>query len=430
MSLPNPAQLPSQLCLTGPADLPFGDLASPAEVLDLRYLRANLEYLADLGQEAGVKVLLAQKAYSLYKTYPLIGQYLDGACASGLYEARLAREAMPGKDLHVFSPAYQEEELRELLSYADHVIFNSPGEWQRWRAQALAAQAARPADQPLALGLRLNPEYAEIAEDIYNPAAPGSRLGTTQKELAKALAQDPTFWEGLSGFHVHALCEEGAESLAGVLAALDRNFASYLARPEITWLNLGGGHHFTRRHYKVPLFLDLMQDYKKRYQLEIFVEPGEAVPLDCGWLVSRVLDTPVNEINLAIMDSSASCHMPDVLEMPYRPRCFRVLDDGSYELAEDPASSGTPAGTAEEGGTYTYRLGGPTCLAGDVIGDYSFHSLLQRGDLLVFCDMSIYSHVKRNSFNGMPLPDLYTWDGDQLHCLRHFTYEDFKNKLG
>lgn len=417
MSLPNPAQLPSQTCLTGPADLPFASLPSPAEVLDLRYLEANLAYLAALGQAAGVKVLLAQKAYSLYQTYPLIGQYLAGTCASGFYEARLAHEEMPGHDLQVFSPAYQAEELAEVLTYADHVIFNSPSEWRRWRQQALAAQAARSKDAPLALGLRLNPEYAEIQEDIYNPAAPGSRLGTTSRELAQALDQDPAFLQGLTGFHIHALCEQGAESLAGVLEAAEKNFGPYLARPEISWLNLGGGHHFTRRDYNVALFVDLMQAWRAKYDLEIFVEPGEAVALDCGWLVSQVLDTPVNDIQLAILDSSAACHMPDVLEMPYRPRCFRVLPDGTYEPGLDSQA-------------YLYRLAGPTCLAGDIIGDYAFSSLLQRGDRLVFCDMSIYSHVKRNSFNGMPLPDLYSWDGKELHCLRHFSYDDFKAKLG
>lgn len=417
MSLPNPANLPSQICQTGPADLPFSDLPSPAEVLDLRYLRANLEYLADLGQAAGVTVLLAQKAYSLYQTYPLIGKYLAGSCASGLYEARLAHEEMPGKELQVFSPAYQAEELEEVLTYADHVIFNSPSEWQRWRDQALAAQAARPAESPLALGLRLNPEYAEIEEDIYNPAAPGSRLGTTRRELDLALARDPDFLQGLTGFHIHALCEQGAESLAGVLAALEENFSPYLSLPEISWLNLGGGHHFTRRNYNVALFVELMQSWRAKYGVKIYLEPGEAVALDCGWLVSRVLDTPVNGLRLAILDTSASCHMPDVLEMPYRPRCFRVGSDGAYE----------PEGESSE---YAYRLGGPTCLAGDIIGDYSFASPLKRGELLVFGDMSIYSHVKRNSFNGMPLPDLYSWDGRELVCLRHFDYQDFKTKLG
>lgn len=417
MSLPNPAKLPSQLCLTGPADLPFADLPSPAELVDLRYLRSNLEYLADLGQAAGVTVLLAQKAYSLYQTYPLISQYLAGSCASGLYEARLAHEEMPGKALQVFSPAYQAGELKEVLTYADHVIFNSPSEWQRWRQQALAAQANRPAEAPLALGLRLNPEYAEIEEDIYNPAAPGSRLGTTRQELDRALAQDPDFLKGLTGFHIHALCEQGAESLAGVLAAVEAHFAPFLTLPHISWLNLGGGHHFTRRDYNVALFVELMQNWRGKYAVEICVEPGEAVALDCGWLVSRVLDTPTNGLRLAILDTSASCHMPDVLEMPYRPRCFRVRPDGSHE----PEAEASP---------YLYRLGGPTCLAGDIIGDYRFASPLQRGDLLVFDDMSIYSHVKRNSFNGMPLPDLYSWDGRDLVCLRHFSYEDFKTKLG
>ncbi len=401
------------------SDIPFAGLPSPAEIIDLRLLEDNLRYLHELGEAAGVKILLAQKAYSLFSTYPLIGHYLRGTCSSGLYEAKLAQEHMPEGEIHVFSPAYKEGELDELLEFADVIIFNSPSEWQRWRKKVLIAQKERKEKNghDLSFGLRVNPEYSEIAEEIYNPSAKGSRLGTTLIELEKALAQDEAFWHGLSGLHFHSLCEEGAEELEQVLQAFDEKFAPYIEG--LSWLNFGGGHHFTKKDYNVELFFSLMDRYKAKYKVPIYLEPGEAIPLDCGFLFSRVLDVGCNQINFAILDSSAACHMPDVLEMPYRPKLFRILGGGRFERA----------GVAGEF-AHSYRLGGPTCLAGDIIGDYSFSSPLSRGDMLVFCDMSLYSHVKRNSFNGMPLPDLLSFDGKNVETIRKFTYYDFKTKLG
>lgn len=409
-----PDLLLSQQTRLGPTDLPYDQLPSPAEVLDLRFLKDNLRYLRALAQAAGVEILLAQKAYSLFDTYPVIARYLSGSCSSGLYEARLAAEYFPDGIIQVYSPAYKQGELEEILTLADYVIFNSPSEWLRWRPLALEAAQKR---ENLRFGLRLNPEFSAMHTDLYNPAAPGSRLGTTLAGLERAQEAHPDFWQGLSGLHVHCLCEEGAEELDGLVKVLLDRFGDYLSQME--WLNLGGGHHFTRSDYRVELFLETIKKLKKHTDARIFMEPGEAIPLDCGWLLTRVLDLPYNEMRLAILDSSASCHMPDVLEMPYRPRLFRVGADGSQEAAAEPREK-----------AYTYRLGGPSCLAGDIMGDYSFDQELQRGDMLAFCDMSLYSHVKRTSFNGMPLPDLYTWNGKKLKCLRHFTYEDFKSKLG
>ena len=323
-----PDLLLSQTETSAPRDIPFEQIESPAEILDLRYLEDNLKYLADLQAKAGVSILFAQKAYSLFSTYPLMSKYLSGTTSSGLYEAKLAHDFYPGGVLQVFSPAFKQAELEEVLTFADYVIFNSPSEWQRWKDLARSAAAERvnqgKASKPIFFGLRVNPEYSEIEEEIYNPAAPGSRLGTTVKELNKALDQDPDLLSGISGLHFHCLCEEGAEELAGVVDAFLDKFSDFI--PELSWINLGGGHHFTRRGYNVDLFLktiDLVKS-KAKADVEIFVEPGEAIPLDCGWLLARVLDTPYNEMNLAILDTSAACHMPDVLEMPYRPRVFRI----------------------------------------------------------------------------------------------------------
>ena len=403
----------SQWTKTAPADLPFLDLPTPADIVDLRYLEDNLRFLSEVQEQSHAKILFAQKSYSLFDTYPLIGRYLAGTTSSGIYEARLAHEHMAEGEIHVFSPAFSEKELDEVLTFADVVVFNSPRQWQLWREKALAAKAKR----PLSFGLRLNPEYSEVEEEIYNPATPGSRLGTTEVELRKALAEDPELLEGIEGFHFHTLCEDSAETLAHTLQAFVEHFGEWL--DAIKWLNWGGGHLITREGYNAKLLIEMIRDFSADYGCEIYLEPGEAIPLDCGWLMGSVLDTLENQMRVAILDVSASCHMPDVLEMPYRPRAFLVHKDGSYELAGEP-----------EEGVYTYRLGGATCLAGDVIGDYSFSRPLERGDRIVFCDIAIYSHVKRNHFNGMPLPNLYLWDGQEARCIRNFGYKDFKGMLG
>lgn len=460
-----PRLLPQSTRL-GPADLPYWQPATPADVLDLRYLESNLTFLADLSEQLDVRILLAQKAFSLPAAYPLIGRYLAGTTASGLYEARLAQEAMPGGEIHVFSPAYKEAELRELCDYADHLIFNSPAEWRRWRDLVRGAARRRPPERPLELGLRLNPEYAEVAEAIYNPAAPGSRLGITERELRQVLAAEPDFLDGISGFHLHALCEEGAETLSRMLEAALQHFGDLFAGAR--WLNLGGGHLLTRAGYQTSVLAASLDHLRAvaGQDLRLYLEPGEAVALDCGWLITTVEDTSFNELHLAILDASAACHMPDVLEMPYQPRCFRVQGDGQMEAARplgqntslselqdrlretaadlekpSPETVALDAGPDSDLSTAAasasavddpriWRLGGRTCLAGDVTGDYAFSSPLQPGDRLVFADMAIYAHVKRNHFNGMPLPDLYTWDGRELCCLRHFTYADFRSMLG
>ncbi len=444
----DPSCLLSQQTRSGPPDLPFAQVASPAEVVDLRYLADNAAFLQRVAEAAGAKILLAQKAYSLYESYPLLARYLAGTTSSGLYEARLAHEEWPGGEIHVFSPAYREDELQELLSFADHLIFNTPSQWLRFRDQALAAQKTR----PISFGLRLNPEYSEVKEAIYNPAGAGSRLGTTQRELEAALAREPHLLDGLSGFHMHTLCEDSAETFARTLEAFLQRFAAYI--PGRSWLNFGGGHHITRAGYNTALLIKSLREVQKRFGVDLYLEPGEAVCLDCGWLVSTVLDGMTNGLDIALLDTSACCHMPDVLEMPYRPRVF-LLDKGdekvvvpsSCEKSGCPSSGvsadrcskiDVPSGVCldyEMGGEpgekpYTTRLGGPTCLAGDIIGDYSFSRPLVPGDRLVFCDMALYSHVKRNSFNGMPLPALQCFDGTELRTLRRFDYEDFKTRLG
>lgn len=444
----DPSRLISQQTRSGPPDLPFAQAASPAEVVDLRYLADNAAFLQRVAEAAGAKILLAQKAYSLYESYPLLARYLAGTTSSGLYEARLAHEEWPGGEIHVFSPAYREDELQELLSFADHLIFNTPSQWLRFRDQALAAQKTR----PISFGLRLNPEYSEVKEAIYNPAGAGSRLGTTERELKAALVREPQLLEGISGFHMHTLCEDSAETFARTLEAFLQRFAAYI--PGRSWLNFGGGHHITRAGYNTALLIKSLREVQKRFGVDLYLEPGEAVCLDCGWLVSTVLDSMTNGLDIALLDTSACCHMPDVLEMPYRPRVF-LLDKGDEKVVVPSSceksgcpSSGVSADRCsksdvpscvcldyEMGGEpgekpYTTRLGGVTCLAGDIIGDYSFSRPLVPGDRLVFCDMALYSHVKRNSFNGMPLPALQCFDGTELRTLRRFGYEEFKTRLG
>lgn len=412
----DPSRLMAQRSRTAPEDIPFAELPTPCDVIDLRLLEDNLAYLKRTAEASGARILLAQKAYSLFATYPLIGRYLSGTTASGLYEARLAHEEMPGTEVHVFCPAYTSEELEELLGFANVLIFNSPRQWLIHRERCLAAKKRRP--DSLSFGLRVNPEYSEVEEAIYNPAAEGSRLGMTERVLRSALTEHPDLLEGIEGLHFHALCEDSAEALQNTLKAFEAHFDDII--PHCRWVNFGGGHHITRADYNVKLLVDLVRDFKARRGTEVYLEPGEAIPLDCGWLVTEVMDVVDNGLDIAILDCSASCHMPDVLEMPYRPRVFKIHAPGRYERGGEAGEK-----------AHTVRLAGPTCLAGDVIGDYSFEAPLAPGDRLAFCDMSLYAHVKRNSFNGMPLPDLYAYDGkSKPRCLRHFTYEDFKTRLG
>ena len=374
------------------------ELPTPCYVIQEEQLRQNLEILKGVMDRTGCKILLAQKAFSMYEVYPLIAQYLSGTTASGLYEARLGAEEMGipfGKETHIFSPAYKEEEFDEILTYCDHIVFNSFEQLERFGKRA--AEAGK------SVGLRINPQYStQEGHEIYDPCATGSRLGVTIEKFR------PELLEYVDGLHFHTLCEQDAQPLHDTLKEVERQFGEWL--PKTKWLNFGGGHHITREGYDIALLERCICDMKEKYDLEIFLEPGEAVALNAGVLLTKVEEIVENSIQIAILDTSAACHMPDVLEMPYRP----PLQDG-YE-AEEKA--------------YTYRLAGPTCLAGDVIGDYSFAEPLKRGDTLTFEDMAIYTMVKNNTFNGMRLPAIVLEDKDgECRVVRQFGYEDFKMRL-
>ena len=374
------------------------ELPTPCYVIQEEQLRQNLEILKGVMDRTGCKILLAQKAFSMYEVYPLIAQYLSGTTASGLYEAKLGAEEMGipfGKETHIFSPAYKEEEFEEILTYCDHIVFNSFEQLERFGKRA--AEAGK------SVGLRINPQYSTLeGHEIYDPCAAGSRLGVTVEKFR------PELLEYVDGLHFHTLCEQDAQPLHDTLKEVERQFGEWL--PKMKWLNFGGGHHITREGYDIALLERCICEMKEKYDLEIFLEPGEAVALNAGVLLTKVEEIVENSIQIAILDTSAACHMPDVLEMPYRP----PLQDG-YEAEEKE---------------YTYRLAGPTCLAGDVIGDYSFEEPLKRGDTLTFEDMAIYTMVKNNTFNRMRLPAIVLEDKDgECRVVRQFEYEDFKMRL-
>ena len=387
------------------------ELRTPCYVIQEEKLKENLQILKDIRERTGCRILLAQKAFSMYSVYPLIGEYLDGTTASGLYEARLGYEEM-GRENHIFSPAYREEEMEEILKYCGHVVFNSPAQLKKYRERA--KQAGR------SIGLRVNPERStQEGHAIYDPCAPFSRLGTTAEQFRRELTDEEI--RSLDGIHFHTLCEQNADALAETLEAVEEKFGDYLYH--MKWVNFGGGHHITRKDYDRALLEKCIRHVKETYDVEVYLEPGEAVALDAGILLTQVLEIVENGMKIAILDTSAACHMPDVLEMPYRPP---LKDAGEPEKGE---AEGAPArGTADR--PYVYRLAGPTCLAGDVIGDYTFRQQLQSGDRLEFQDMAIYTMVKNNTFNGMKLPDiiLERENGD-CQAIRKFGYEDFRCRL-
>ena len=368
---------------------------TPCYVVEESLLLKNAKILEYVQQQANCKILLAQKAFSMYSAYPLLSRYLKGTTASGLYEAKLGREEFDG-EVHVFSPAYKTDEMQELVQIADHIVFNSFSQWKKHR------DTIKNCGRKISCGLRVNPEYSEIETEIYNPCAKNSRLGITLEQF------DESELDGIDGLHFHTMCEQGAETLERTLPYFEDKFGKYLYN--MKWVNFGGGHHITRDDYNVELLIKCVKYISEKYNVQIYLEPGEAVALNAGFLVSEVMDIGKNGMNFAIVDTSAACHMPDVLEMPYRPMIV---------------GSGQP-----DEKSYTYRLGGPTCLAGDIIGDYSFDKPLTVGDRLVFTDMAIYSMVKNNTFNGMPLPRIYlnTLD-DELKLVKEFGYEDFKSRL-
>ncbi len=380
-------------------------LPTPCYVVDEDRLEENLKILAGVMEETGCRILLAQKAFSAYGLYPLIGKYLNGTTASGLFEAHLGRQEMAlhpefrGRNLetHVFSAAYREDEFQEIAGLCDHVVFNSFAQLEKFRDTAQQMGAG--------IGLRINPECStQEGHAIYDPCSPGSRLGITADQFSEEKLS------GVEGLHFHTLCEQDADDLERTLDAVEEKFGRYLSLPQMKWLNFGGGHHITRKDYQIPLLIRCIRRIKERYGLQVYLEPGEAVALNAGYLLTKVLDVVENGgVSIAILDTSAACHMPDVLEMPYRP----PLKD-----------SGMPGEKA-----YTFRLAGPTCLAGDVIGDYSFDEPLKVGQELVFQDMAIYSMVKNNTFNGMPLPAIAFMRQGQCRIWKQFGYENFKCRL-
>jgi len=381
-------------------------IATPAFVVDEGLLTKNLEILKSVSDASGCKILLAQKAFSMYSLYPVIGEYLSGTTASGLYEAKLGREEM-GKENHVFSPAHIESEFDEILEICDHVVFNSLSQWSKFREKCDSARIK--STSPLNVGLRINPEHSTQEHGIYDPCSPGSRLGITKQNFEDGLHEYGAKIEDFDGLHFHTLCEQNSDALEETLTAAEEKFGQYFHK--IKWINFGGGHHITREDYDIPLLIKLIKQISGKYNVQVYIEPGEAVVLNTGFLVSSVIDKVTNgSVQNLILDTSAACHMPDVIEMPYRPP---VANSG--EANEKP---------------YTYRLGGPTCLAGDIIGDYSFDCAIDIGDKLVFCDMALYTMVKTNTFNGTRLPDIVIRDANGVcKVVKSFGYGDFKSRL-
>ena len=373
----------------------FHSVPTPCYIVDEKLLERNLQILDSVQQRTGCKILLALKGFSMFATFPLVGRYLHGITASSLHEARLGREEMD-KEVHIFAPAYIEEDFDEILNLVDHMVFNSFNQLAKYKARV------RQAGRPIEIGVRVNPEYSEIATDLYNPCAPYSRLGITRANFR------PEEMDGVDGIHFHTLCEQNSDALAHTLPVFEEKFGPFLKG--LKWINFGGGHHITRPDYDIESLIRSITHIQDKYQVQVYLEPGEAIALNTGFLVTSVLDIIENGKQLAILDTSAACHMPDVLEMPYRPMII-----GSGEGGEKP---------------YTYRLGGPTCLAGDVIGDYSFDAPLLPGDRLVFTDMAHYTMVKNNTFNGIGLPSIALSDlSGQTRVIKRFGYSDFRNRL-
>ena len=383
-----------------PAGL-FREIPSPAYVIDEAQLRRNGEILRSVSQRTGAKILLAQKAFSNFAFYPILSEYLAGTEASGLYEARLGREEMPDKEVHVFCAAYRDDEFREVTRYADHIVFNSITQLRRFAPMA----------EGKSLGLRINPQCStQDGHDIYDPCAPGSRLGVTRESWDAQMDEETLSL--LDGLHFHTLCEQNSDDLETTLRAVHEKFGDVL--PRMKWINMGGGHHITRHDYDLDTLCRCIGFAQTQWDVEVYLEPGEAVALNAGFLVTRVLDLVENSgTNIAILDSSAACHMPDVIEMPYTPPLWGASPEPSETLP------------------YRCRLAGPTCLSGDVIGDFSFDHALEIGETLVFGDMAIYTTCKNNTFNGMPLPNIWAWNQNRTFTpLTDFGYTDFKHRLG
>ncbi|MCD7780458.1 MAG: carboxynorspermidine decarboxylase [Candidatus Gastranaerophilales bacterium] len=369
------------------------ELKTPCYIIQKSKIIENLEKLKEIIDTTGCKILLAQKAFSMYSLYPLIGKYLSGTAASGLYEAKLGKEEM-GKENHVFSPAYKEDEIDEIINICDHIIFNSPAQLEKYKERVL--------NKGKSIGLRINPECStQKGHEIYDPCRSGSRLGTKSSQITEKIL------ENVAGLHFHTLCEQNSDDLEITLKAVEEKFGKYLYK--MKWINFGGGHHITRYDYDIKTLKKCIRHIQEKYGITVYLEPGEAIALNAGILLSEVLEIVENDILIGIIDASAACHMPDVLEMPYRPH----IKDSSYPQNKP----------------YTYQLAGATCLAGDIIGEYSFNSPLKIGQKLEFQDMAIYTMVKNNTFNGMKLPDIVLEENGEYEIIRSFGYNDFKSRL-
>lgn len=369
---------------------------SPCYVCDLDLLRKNLGVIAGIRARTGCKILLALKGFAMFSAFPLISRYLQGICASSPHEARLGKEEFGG-EIHVYAPAYNEEDMAGLLPLANHISFNSIKQWQRYKKKVLAS------DRSIRCGLRINPQYSEVEVEIYNPCSSNSRLGITHEEL------EGHNLNGISGFHFHTMCEQNSDTLERTLAVVEQKFARYF--PDLVWINFGGGHHISRSDYDVDRLCNIINGFQERYGLEVYLEPGEAIALNAGMLIATVLDIIERDKPIAVLDTSAVAHMPDVLEMPYRPELIGAGMEGEKK--------------------FTYQLGGLSCLAGDVIGYYSFDQPLMVGQRLVFLDMLHYTMVKNNTFNGLQLPAIATYEPEDgsMKIIREFGYQDYRSRL-
>ncbi len=381
--------------ITVKPNIDFSKVKTPCFVVDRRLIQRNLEILAGVQKRTGCKILLAQKGFSMYSLYPEVAKHLYGTTASSLNEARLGYEEMGG-EVHIFAPAFREDEFDEILSIVDHIVFNSFSQYEKYKNKVKGYL-----EKKIECGIRVNPEYSELEHEIYDPSHKYSRLGVTEANF------EPEKLEGIDGIHFHTMCEQNSETLERTVEVFEKKFGKYLN--QMKWVNFGGGHHITRDDYDIDRLINIVNRIKDKYGVQVYLEPGEAIALNTGYLVASVLDIVKNEIDIAILDTSASCHMPDVIEMPYRPQIIGAGEAGEYE--------------------HTYRLGGMTCLAGDVIGDYSFPEPLKAGDKLIFTDMAIYSMVKTNTFNGINLPSIAIADDNGIEIVKEFGYDDFKRRL-
>ncbi|GAA7584620.1 carboxynorspermidine decarboxylase [Helicobacter pylori] len=401
----------------------YSAIPTPCYVLESERLEKNAKILEIVRQQSGAKVLLALKGYAFWREFGILRQKLNGCCASGLYEAKLAFEEFGGresqKEICVYSPAFKEAEMSAILPLATSIIFNSFYQYATYKDRILDKnkQLENLGLSPIKMGLRINPLYSEVTPAIYNPCSKVSRLGIVPSEFEKGVKEHGL--EGVSGLHFHTHCEQNADALCRTLEHVEKHFKPYLENME--WVNFGGGHHITRSDYDVNLLIQTIKDFKERYHnIEVVLEPGEAIGWQCGFLIASVIDIVQNDQEIAILDASFSAHMPDCLEMPYRPSILKISVENDEELVE--------VEKGENQGAFSYFLGGPTCLAGDFMGSFSFDAPLKRGDKIVFQDMLHYTIVKNNSFNGVPLPSLAKLDQQGFKILKNFSYEDYKNR--